>query len=101
MGNKTDEEIRRERDVATKYLQDNDYEVLDTYFDYEDDEILSHDGIKNIPVFYLGKSIEALSRADVLYVCDGWMNARGCGIEVAVAKSYNIPIIYQSRPPYL
>ena len=48
---------------------------------------------KVIPVWYLGKSIQFLSQADVAYFGGEWKNARGCKIEHKVAEEYGIKII--------
>lgn len=96
MGGKSDTEIKETREAAVKKLTDLGYEVLNTLFDFNDDD-LKDEGYKNIPVFYLGKSIEKLAMADILFVCEGWETAPGCGIEIAVAKNYNIPVIYDKN----
>ena len=48
---------------------------------------------KYVPVFYLGKSIQLLSQADIAYFGGDWRNARGCLIEHEVATQYGIKII--------
>lgn len=45
------------------------------------------------PLWFLGKSIELLSGADIAYFADGWKDARGCRIEHECAKEYGIQII--------
>lgn len=45
---------------------------------------------KSIPVWYLGKSIQFLSQADIAYFGGDWRNARGCKIEHEVAVQYGI-----------
>ena len=42
------------------------------------------------PLWFLGKSIELLSQADVVYFVKGWDKARGCKIEHQCAVAYNI-----------
>ena len=48
---------------------------------------------KSIPVWYLGKSLQFLSQADIAYFGGDWRNARGCKIEHEVADKYGISII--------
>ena len=88
MRNKTDEEIKEERDRAIrlckKYLGD-DIKVLDSFF-----EDAPHDAK---PLWFLGKSIEMLSHADYAFFCDGWEDARGCVIEHECAEKYGIHIV--------
>ena len=88
MNGKTDEEIIRERneaiDIAKDILND-EIEVIDSFFQNAPAEAK--------PLWFLGKSIELLSTADVIYMCNGWENARGCRIEYQCAKDYGIEII--------
>lgn len=49
----------------------------------------------NIPVWYLAKSIELLSTADVIYMGKGWKDARGCKIEYQVANAYGMAVILE------
>lgn len=88
MKDKTNEEIKEERDRAIrlckKYLGD-DIKVLDSFF-----ENAPHDAK---PLWFLGKSIEMLSRADYVFFCDGWEDTRGCVIEHECAEKYGIHIV--------
>jgi hypothetical protein len=40
------------------------------------------------PLWYLGKSLELLSTADIAYFAKGWEEARGCRIEHECAEEY-------------
>ena len=42
------------------------------------------------PLWFLGKSLELLSTADVAYFAPGWKDARGCKIEHLCAVEYGI-----------
>ena len=41
------------------------------------------------PLFYLAKSIDAMSKVDAVIFMKGWENARGCKIEHEIAVRYN------------
>ena len=88
MRGKTDEEILRERDeviaIAMDIVKDN-VEVIDSFF--------QDAPVEAKPLWFLGKSIELLSSADIVYFCKGWNDARGCRIEYECAKEYGIEII--------
>lgn len=43
----------------------------------------------------LGECIKRLANADLLYMCKGWEESRGCSIERRVAILYEIPIEYE------
>lgn len=45
------------------------------------------------PLWYLGKSLELLSTADIAYFAKGWEEARGCRIERECAEEYGITVI--------
>lgn len=86
MRGKSDETIQQERDeaiISAKALTSDDIEVLDTFFTNFDGNAVA----------FLGKSISALSEADVAYFAPGWREARGCVIENQVCKAYDIKVI--------
>ncbi|MBQ0037748.1 MAG: hypothetical protein KBS74_03655 [Clostridiales bacterium] len=82
---KTDEQIHSVREKAIAYAESmigEPVEVIDSYF-----ENAPHDAR---PLWFLGKSIELLSTADVVFFAEGWENARGCVIEHHCAVEYGI-----------
>ena len=93
MKGKTDEEILREREQAVreaeKYLKENgmqeEVQVIDSFFQS------APVGAK--PLWFLGKSLELLSSADIAYFAKDWQKARGCKIEHERAVEYGIPRI--------
>ena len=89
MRDKTDEEIKSERNyiigkVKERY-PDTEIDVIDSFF-----ENAPHDAK---PLWFLGKSLELLSTADIAYFADGWEEYRGCSIEHKCAIEYGINII--------
>ena len=90
MNNKTDEEIKAEREEALKKVNDTfieDMEEINSFFEGEPE-------VKTIPLFFLGESIRLLSDADIIVFCKGYENYRGCKIEELCAKEYGIPRMY-------
>jgi hypothetical protein len=88
MGGKTDEEILEEREraiEAAKELLGEPVEVIDSFFQS------APVGAK--PLWFLGKSLELLSGADIAYFAKDWQKARGCKIEHECAVEYGIPRI--------
>jgi arginine deiminase len=89
MRDKTDEEIKRERadaiQTAKKELGTDDIELIDSFF-----ENAPHDAR---PLWFLAKSLELLSTADVAYFCEGWSNYRGCRVENTCAREYGIQVM--------
>ena len=88
MRDKTDEEILavREKAIASvKEKTDEEVEVIDSFF-----QNAPHDAK---PLWFLGKSLELLSTADVAYFAKGWENYRGCRIENQCTIEYGIETI--------
>lgn len=46
------------------------------------------EGVTPHPLWYLGKSLELLATADIVYFCEGCKDARGCKFELAAFKEY-------------
>lgn len=88
MNGKTDEEIKKERQEALLQAvaeYGEEVELIDSFF-----ESAPHDAK---PLWFLGKSLELLSTADIVYFASGWESARGCRIEHECAVAYGLNII--------
>lgn len=54
-------------------------------------------GVNSNSLWYLGRSLELLSMADIAYFSSGWDTARGCKLEYQAAWEYGIDILtYES-----
>lgn len=85
MRGKTDKEIIAIRNKAiedAKEIIGEPVEVIDSFFQKAPVDVK--------PLWYLGKSLELLSTADVAYFVEGWQDARGCKVEHFCAVEYNI-----------
>lgn len=88
MKGKSDEEILKEREKAiekAKKLVGEPVEVIDSFFQNAPADAR--------PLWFLGKSLQLLSTADVAYFAPGWNDARGCRIENESAIEYGINVI--------
>ena len=90
MKGKTDEEILavREKAIASakaRITDDEEVEVIESFFQNAPADAR--------PLWFLGKSLELLSTADVAYFAKGWEDARGCRIEHTCAIEYGIKAI--------
>ena len=93
MKGKTDEEILREREQAVreaeKYLKENgmqeEVQVIDSFFQSAP--------VGARPLWFLGKSLELLSTADLVYFAKDWEKARGCRIVHMGVVQYELQII--------
>lgn len=95
MNGKSDEEIASERNRAIQVLEEKGYEVINTLFkdEWTNKEALKEDGVVQIPLAFMAKSIDKMSHCHAVYFCKGWENARGCKIEHEVAAAYGLTII--------
>lgn len=87
----TDEEILKAREEIRKKAEEvvgKKLQLIDSFIDEYPGEIN-----KQVPVWYLGKSIQLLSEADIAYFGKGWNEARGCKIEHEIAIQYGIKVI--------
>ncbi|MBQ1238741.1 MAG: hypothetical protein IIX71_01990 [Ruminococcus sp.] len=90
MRDKTNEQIKQEREKAVKIAQElvgEEIEVIDSFF-----ENAPHDAK---PLWFLGKSLELLSTADVAFFVKGWEEYRGCRIEQLAASQCGIPVLQE------
>lgn len=88
MNGKTDAEILEVRNKAVKSAErelGEKVEVIDSFFRNAPAEAK--------PLWFLGKSLELLSEADVAYFAKGWEEARGCKIEYQCAIDYGIELV--------
>ena len=88
MRDKTDEQIEKERNGAIKHVKkvlDEDVEVIDSFFKNAPHEAK--------PLWFLGKSLELLSTADVAVFIGDWYDYRGCKIEYEACREYGIETI--------
>lgn len=83
----SEKEIKSNREKAIrkiKSLYGNDAEIIDSFIEGEGNSL-----------WFLGKSIELLSTADIAYFLKGWNKARGCRIEYMCASDYEIGTYFE------
>lgn len=89
MKDKTDEEILTERNRMIERVKElypsEEVEVLETFFQNAPHEAR--------PLWFLAKSLEFLSTADVAVFAPGWDQYRGCRIENTCAREYGIAVV--------
>ena len=97
MAGKTNEEIVATREKAISVLKEKGYEIVNTLFtdEWYSKEAMTERGVVQIPLCFLAKSLENMSRCHAAYFCKGWENARGCRIEQEAAVAYGLEILYE------
>ena len=88
-----DEQILKPRKEAIEYPRstmktnaDDKIEIIDSFFQSAP--------VEAKPLWFLGKSLELLSTADVCIFVGNWKDARGCKIEHECCVQYGIPTLY-------
>ena len=86
MNGLTEEQIRERRARITEYLetQFDDFEIIKSILEPGE----------HPPLWYLGKSIEMLSEADLAVFDENWYKSRGCRIEFECCVQYNIKMLF-------
>ena len=86
MNGLSNEDIEKERArilEVVKKKEGANIELIDSFF-----KDAPHDAR---PLWFLGKSFELLSTADIVYFGGDWKNKRGCKLEYEAAKQYLLP----------
>ena len=93
MRGKTKAEILGERKQAKIILQEKypneKIEIIDNFFENKPDEAN--------PIYFLAKSLELMSTADLACFIGAWRISRGCLIELNVALQYGIECAFEPK----
>lgn len=93
MRDRTNEEIEKERNELIDFAKTKvggNIEVIDSFFKDAPHEAK--------PLWFLGKSFELLSTADVCIFAKGYEKARGCVMEHKACENYGI-VVYEYGNP--
>ena len=87
MKGKTDEEILKEREKAIasakrNFVEDEEIEVIDSFFQSAPADAR--------PLWFLGKSLELLSTADIAYFAKGWETQEAAALKIPVPLSMGL-----------
>lgn len=86
MRDKTNEQIEQERKRAIERIKEiypnEEIEILDSFF-----KDVPHEAK---PLYYLGKSFQILSDANLAYFIGDWRQYRGCQMEHMACTEYHI-----------
>lgn len=95
MRDKTDEQIRTEREEAVKKIKalykNYDVEILDTILN--DSNEINLESQNSRSMYYLGKLIQYMRDADLVYFMKYWKDYRGCRVEHYVAEQYGLKMM--------
>lgn len=88
MKSKNKEQIKQEMNKIFEVIKEKlpDAELIDSVLDGTDKDIAINGDDSGI--WYLGKSLQLLAEADLVFFVNDWQEARGCRIEREVAHAY-------------
>lgn len=98
MAGKTDVEIAAERTMIKERIKReiNPAAIfINSVLDREKiEKEIKGKKVKSESLYYLAKSLELLSTADMAVFAHDWLSARGCRIEETAARQYGIDVHY-------
>lgn len=74
-----------------EFLLNYEFDVIDTYH-----KNFVADG-KHPRLDYLGDSIRLMRNADFIFFANDWDSAKGCRVEMGIAKEYDIPFMIEPK----
>lgn len=88
MKSKSTEQVRQEMQNVFEQIQRElpEAELIDSIVDGADSHIAKEGD--SVGLWYLGKSLELMSQADIVFFVDDYHNFRGCRVEKMCAKAY-------------
>lgn len=93
MKDRTFDEIEIERNVMIHVIgcvyPDEEIEVIDSLF--SDEDVPEGDTVGAL--WFLGESIKAMDKADLVVMAVNWQHARGCQIEHEIAIDYDKKVL--------
>lgn len=95
MNGLSEEDILKTRQAAlaeARKILNEDVTEVDSYFKEAHAPQNVPEGL--LGLYCLGKSLEKMAEADMVYFSRGWEKTRGCKIEQAAAIAYGIPRLY-------
>ena len=97
MAGKTEKESIETREHAMDELKKRGYEIVNTLFtdEWYSENKMQERGVVQIPLCFLAKSLENMSKCHAAYFCKGWEKTRGCRMEHEAAKAYGVEILYE------
>lgn len=99
MNGLSDEEIVSTRNRIKNILERHGFEFVNTMFtdEWYKPENMEERGVVNIPLCFLAKSLENMSKCHVAVFALGWQEKRGCRIEKSAAEAYQMNIFYETK----
>lgn len=88
--------VKLQRAKAEAAVRAAGYEPIDTIYEEDFAYEVNSDDVINPPLWHMGLALARLSKAHMIYMCDGWGGARGCRMEHQAATAFGVDIMYET-----
>ena len=88
--------VTSQREKAEAAVRAAGYEPIDTVYKEDFKYDVDSDNIINPALWHMGLALMRLSKAHVIYMCDGWDTTRGCLLEHQAAVAFGVDIMYET-----
>lgn len=95
MKNVDPDKVKLQREKAEAAVRAAGYEPIDTVYKEDFTYDVDSDTIINPALWYMGLALMRLSKAHVIYMCNGWDTTRGCTLEHQAALAFGVDIMYE------
>ena len=85
-GKKVKQILRARANVLKSLVSKDEFQIINNVYEEPLEEV------KYDSIWYLGKSLESLSKADIVLLYPGWENYDGCVVEYQCAVKNKLPI---------
>ena len=96
MKNVDPDKVTSQREKAEAAVRAAGYEPIDTVYEKDFTYDVDSDTIINPALWHMGLALMRLSKAHVIYMCDGWDTTRGCTLEHQAALAFGVDIMYEN-----
>lgn len=97
MKNVDPDKVKLQREKAEAAVRAAGYEPIDTVYEKDFTYDVDNDTIINPALWHMGLALMRLSKAHVIYMCDGWDATRGCTLEHQAALAFGVDIMYETN----
>lgn len=96
MKNVDPDKVKLQREKAETAVRAAGYEPIDTVYE-EDFKYDVNNDVVNPALWHMGLALMRLSKAHMIYMCDGWDTTRGCTLEHQAALAFGVDIMYETN----
>lgn len=88
--------VTSQREKAEAAVRAAGYEPIDTVYEEDFEYDVDNNDVVNPALWHMGLALARLSKAHVIYMCDGWDTTRGCRMEHQAAVAFGVDIMYEA-----